>query len=164
MTGLYFYDNHVLEIAAALRPSGRGELEITDRSAEYMRRGQLHVELLGRGVAWVDTAGFAATTDVAEVEYTCTDLYDGNGEAGLSWNDPSLAMDWPVATPIVSARDRRQPHSTRPGTISPSGTRTGESRGRSHAGGPLPRQAFAAPRTRRVTMVTSGGQLMRTGT
>jgi len=53
--------------------------------------------------------GFAVTSDVAEVEYKCTDLYDRDGEAGLSWNDPSLAIEWPVATPILSARDERQP-------------------------------------------------------
>jgi glucose-1-phosphate thymidylyltransferase len=72
VTGLYFYDNRVLDIAAGLKPSKRGELEITDVNQAYLRDGSLEVRLLGRGVAWLDTgtpeALLQAATFVAAVE------------------------------------------------------------------------------------------------
>ncbi len=53
--------------------------------------------------------GFCVTTDEAQVEYKCTDLYDPGTEVGIAWNDPTLAIPWPVTAPVLSERDRRLP-------------------------------------------------------
>jgi dTDP-4-dehydrorhamnose 3,5-epimerase len=92
----------IFDVAVDLRPDSPtfGLWFGTELSAESFRLMYIPPEF---------AHGFCVMSEVAQVEYKCTEFYDPEGEAGLIWNDPDLAIDWPVETPVLSARDETHP-------------------------------------------------------
>ncbi len=99
VTGLYFYDRQVVEIAAELAPSARGEYEITDVNAEYLRRGQLHMELLGRGFAWLDTGTYDSLLEASSFVAT---LEKRQGLQVASPDEIAFHAGWIDATQLTA--------------------------------------------------------------
>ena len=108
VTGLYFYDEQVVDIAANLAPSPRGEYEITDINAEYLRRGQLHMELLGRGYAWLDTGTYES---LLEASHFVATLEKRQGLQVASPDEISFAAGWITAAQL---RANAEPMSKNP--------------------------------------------------
>ena len=99
VTGLYFYDAQVVDIAMHLKPSARGEYEITDVNAEYLRRGQLNMELLGRGYAWLDTGTYDS---LLEASHFVATLEKRQGLQVASPDEIAFAAGWIDAQQLVA--------------------------------------------------------------
>ena len=97
VTGLYFYDNQVCDIAANIAPSARGELEITDVNRRYLEQGQLNVEIMGRGYAWLDTGTHDSLLDAAS--FICT-LQKRQGLQVACPEEIAFSQDWIDAAQI----------------------------------------------------------------
>jgi glucose-1-phosphate thymidylyltransferase len=102
VTGLYFYDDEITDIAAALRPSARGELEITDVNVHYLRRGALHVETLGRGIAWLDTGTHEA---LAQASNFIQAIEERQGLKVACVEEIALRMGWIDADAVRAIAD-----------------------------------------------------------
>lgn len=99
VTGLYFYDNSVVEIASNIRPSSRGELEITDVNRTYLDRGQLHVVRLGRGYAWLDTGTHDSLHDASSFVRT---IEHRQGVKVMCPEEIGLELGWLSAQNVLS--------------------------------------------------------------
>jgi glucose-1-phosphate thymidylyltransferase len=97
VTGLYFYDEQVCDIAASIKPSPRGELEITDVNQRYLQQGQLHVEMMGRGYAWLDTGKHDSLHEAAGFIAT---LQKRQGLMVACPEEIALAQGWIAATDV----------------------------------------------------------------
>jgi glucose-1-phosphate thymidylyltransferase len=100
VTGLYFYDGEAVDIARRLQPSARGELEITDVNREYLQRGRLHVQLLGRGFAWLDTGTHESLLDASQFVQT---IQRRQGMKIACLEEIALEKGW-LSTAAVRAR------------------------------------------------------------
>lgn len=103
VTGLYFYDNDVLEIAAGLKPSARGELEITDVNRVYLERGDLNVTRLGRGYAWLDTGTYDSLYDASAFVRT---MQHRQGIKVMSPEEIAFDLGYISADQLLTAADR----------------------------------------------------------
>jgi glucose-1-phosphate thymidylyltransferase len=98
VTGLYFYDNRVLEVAAKLRPSARGELEITDVNKAYLEWNELHVEKIGRGIAWLDTGTHESLVQASNFIQT---LQDRQGLMVACLEEIAFHQGWITAADVA---------------------------------------------------------------
>lgn len=103
VTGLYFYDNQVLDFAASLKPSARGELEITDINKIYLRHGQLEVERFGRGIAWLDTGTHESLMQAGNFIQT---IEDRQGLKIACPEEIAYAQGWISATQVAEVAAR----------------------------------------------------------
>jgi dTDP-4-dehydrorhamnose 3,5-epimerase len=131
ITGPFVQDNHSQSVGRTLRglhlqwrrPQGKLvrviEGEVFDVAVD-VRRGSptfgkwvgVHLTAESFRQVWVPPGfahGFCVVSPVAQFEYKCTDIYDPAGEIGIAWNDPAIAIEWPVTDPLLSARDRQHP-------------------------------------------------------